>query len=398
MWLSDLKIVLPDGVVEHGSICIEGEHIVDMMDRPIHNSASAFPVAGLTAIPGIIDMHGDMIEREMEPRPNARLPLDLAAHELDKRLAASGVTTAYAAVSFSEISIRFNNLRRHEVARDIVNALAEVRSELTVDTRIHVRFEVTNPHAPPVLKELLSEGKVDLISLNDHTPGQGQYRDIQRYLKEMERWSKLSSDYEAVTLDTVRAAQERPVAWNVIRELAEIAHKHALKITSHDDDTPEKIALMHELGVTMSEFPVSLEAAQAAHAHGMAVIMGAPNAFRGVSTSNNLSARDGVRAGLVDLLAADYHPGLLLQAAFVLVQEGLLPLHEAIKLISTNVATALGLDDRGAIAVGKLADLVLVDESAGQPARPYVRATFRAGRPIYLHRQLAAQSISTLVA
>jgi alpha-D-ribose 1-methylphosphonate 5-triphosphate diphosphatase len=391
MWLSDLKIVLPNRVLQRGSIRIEGECIADVIEGPApkqNGHGLQLNVKGLTAIPGIIDMHGDMLERELEPRPNARLPIDLAAHELDKRLAASGVTTAYAAISFSEISIiRETTLRRHEVAREIVDVLIAERPHLLVDTRIHVRFEVTNPNAPPVLKDMLREGKVDLVSLNDHTPGQGQYRDVEKYIKEMERWSKLSADYPTMTLERVREAQARPVAWEIIQEVTQIARENKLPIASHDDDTPDKIALMHSLGVTMSEFPVTVEAAQAARQQGIAVVMGAPNAFRGISTGGNLSAREAIRAGLVDLLAADYHPGLLLHAAYTVVSEGLLPLHEAIKLISTNVARALGLHDCGAIEANKLADIALVDERG---VRPRVRGTLRRGQPIFLDRAIAS--------
>ena len=384
MWLSDLKLILPDRVLARGSVCVEGSRIAEIIEGPApdHNGRGLhLNVKGLTAMPGIIDMHGDMLERELEPRPNVRLPVDLAAHELDKRLASSGVTTAYAAISFSEISIiRQTTLRRHEVAREIVNTLVAEREHMLVDTRIHVRFEVTNPNAPPVLKEMLGEGKVDLVSLNDHTPGQGQYRDVEKYITEMERWSKLSADYPTMTQERVKEAQARPVSWDVIQEVTQIARESGLPIASHDDDTAEKVALMHDLGVSMSEFPVSLEAAQAARAKGMAVVMGAPNAFRGVSTSGNLSAREAIAAGLVDLLAADYHPGLLLQAAYTIVQQGLLPLHKAVALISTNVAAAVNLVDRGSITTGQNADLTFVDESH---KRPRVRATMHNGRFIF---------------
>ena len=379
MWLSNAKIILPDCVIECGSVRVEGECIADVIEGPA--PIADYDLQGFTLAPGIIDMHGDMLERELEPRPNARLPIDVAVHELDKRLASCGVTTAYAAISFSEISIiRQTTLRRHEVAREIVDVLVAEREHLLVDTRIHVRFEVTNPNAPPVLKEMLREGKVDLVSLNDHTPGQGQYRDIEKYIKEMEKWSKLSADYTTTTLERIKEAQTRPVAWDVIREVTAIARANRLLIASHDDDTAEKIKLMHDVGVTLCEFPVTLEAAQAARDQGMAVVMGAPNAFRGISTGGNLSARDAIASGLVDLLAADYHPGLLLHAAYVIARLGLLPLHKAFALVTTNAAQALNLKDRGAIEPGKLADLVLVDERREQPR---VRATMRSGQFVF---------------
>ena len=157
-----------------------------------------------------------------------------------------------------------------------------------------------------------------------------------------------------------------------------IAKSQGLPLASHDDDTPEKVDLMLRLGVTISEFPVAMAAAHAARARGMHVAMGAPNALRGTSHSGNLSARAAIKAGVVDLLAADYSPSAMLHAAWVLAAAGT-PLHEAIALVSRNPADALGLTDLGQIVAGYAADLVLVED--GSP--PRVRATIRRGRLIY---------------
>ncbi len=395
MWLSDLRIVLPDRVIERGAIRIEGDHIVEVLDHPAPSSDLA--VAGLTAIPGIIDMHGDMLEREIEPRPKAYLPYDLALHELDKRLAGSGVTTAYAAVSFSEISVLRSTVRKEDTARAIVQAIHDEREHLMVDMRVHARFEVTNQNAPPVLIDLLHKDLVHLVSLNDHTPGQGQYRDLEAYYKMMSEWRKISADYaQTMTRERIEQIRETPIAWDVISEVTQLARERGMPIASHDDDTPEKVALMDRLGTTISEFPVSMDAAADARRRGMHVAMGAPNALRGVSTSGNLSARDAIAAGVVDMLAADYHPGALLQAAFLIAQQGLLPLHEAIKLITSNVADAVKLADRGVIAPGKRADIALLAEShkAHDVGRPRVRATLRNGRAIFMDKHVAAPRVA----
>ena len=393
MWLSDLRIVLADRVIERGAIRIDGEQIAEVLEHPVEHSD--LNVRGMTLIPGIIDMHGDMLEREIEPRPKAYLPHDLALHELDKRLSAAGVTTAYAAVSFSEISVLRNSVRKEETARAIADAIHDERDHLLVDMRVHARFEVTNRNAPPVLLDLLERDRVHLVSLNDHTPGQGQYRDLEAYYKMSAEWRNISADYaEEMTQERMRQLKETPIAWDVIREVTRLARERNLPIASHDDDTPEKVALMHDMGVTISEFPVTMEAAREARRLGMHVAMGAPNALRGVSTSGNLSARDAVAAGVVDMLAADYHPGALLQAAWLLAKQGILSLPEAVRLVSTDVALGLGLADRGAIAVGMQADLALVAESPRlEGGHPRVCVTLRAGRPIYLDRRTAPHPV-----
>lgn len=188
------------------------------------------------------------------------------------------------------------------------------------------------------------------------------------------------------TEERMRRAREDTSIWDITYELVELARRQGLVIASHDDDTTEKVALMQELGVTISEFPVALVAAQAARQRGMHVAMGAPNALRGLSHSGNLSARDAIAAGVVDLLAADYAPAAMIQAAWALSAAGM-PLYEAVALITANPAAALNLSDRGRIAVGSAADLVLIE--GGAYAR--IHATLRAGRPIYwdaeMHRR-----------
>jgi alpha-D-ribose 1-methylphosphonate 5-triphosphate diphosphatase len=391
MWLSELKLVLPDRVIEQGALRIQHGRIAEIAEsEPPMVAGPVWSLRGLTAIPGIIDMHGDMLEREIEPRPRAFLPYAVALHELDKRLCTSGVTTAYAAVSFSDISITRNTIRREESAREIVEAIHQEREQMLVDMRVHARFEVTNQNAAGMLRTLLDRKQVDLVSLNDHTPGQGQYRDIEKYIKEMAAWRNISDSFaETMTRERIEQAQQRPVAWDVIRDVARIAKAQHVPLASHDDDTPDKIELMADLGVTLSEFPVAIEAARAARAVGMAVAMGAPNALRGVSTSGNLSARDAIAAGVVDMLAADYHPGALLQAAWLLARDHALPLHQAIALVTCNVADGLGLDDRGALAVSKRADIALVDTSSPVPR---VRATLREGRVIFADSYLRVES------
>ncbi len=391
MWLSELRLVLPDRVVARGAVRIQDGQITEIVaGAPANGGEPAWALDGLTAIPGMIDMHGDMLEREIEPRPRAFLPYPVALHELDKRLCTSGVTTAYAAVSFSDMSITRNTIRREEAAREIVEAIHDERARLLVDMRVHARFEVTNQNAAVMLRALLDQKRVDLVSLNDHTPGQGQYRDIEKYIKEMAAWRSISDSYaETMTLDRIAQARQRPVAWDVIHDVARIAQSQGVPLASHDDDTADKVALMAGMGVSVSEFPVTVEAARAARAVGMSVAMGAPNALRGVSTSGNLSARDAIAAGLVDMLAADYHPGALLQSVWLLTRELGIPLHEVIALVTCNVANGLGLTDRGALAPGKRADIALVDASGPVPR---VRATLRNGRVIFADSYLRLEA------
>jgi alpha-D-ribose 1-methylphosphonate 5-triphosphate diphosphatase len=383
MWLSNLRLVLADRVIERGSLRIEAGQIAEIVTEPMQPiNGDAWNLEGMTVVPGIIDLHGDMLERDIEPRPGARFPIALALFELDKRLAGTGVTTAYAAVSFSWTE---KDLRSQEKATEIIRTIQQYRPELLVDMHVHARFEINNPSTGSVLKPLLESGLIDLVSVMDHTPGQGQYKNISKYVDFMTKWLgfdpvQLGVDITDRIKGAIETKAQAPADWSIAEDVAQLALQHGIKVASHDDDTLAKIERMDKMGVSISEFPVTLEAAHAARERGMHVIMGAPNAYRGKSTSDgNLSARDAIRAGVVDILATDYFPAAPLQTAFLLADEGELSLPAAFNLVTKHPAEAMGLTDRGEIAVGKRADLVIVEPGVHHR----IRATFRQGRMIY---------------
>jgi alpha-D-ribose 1-methylphosphonate 5-triphosphate diphosphatase len=378
MWLSDFRVVLADRVIERGSVRIEAGRIAGIAEAPMPGAALSGD--GLLLMPGFVDMHGDMVEREVEPRPNVRMPMELGLRDLDRRLAAAGVTTAYAAVSFHPGSA-YGHIRHFDNTSAIIRALKSMGDVLKVDHKVHARFEITFPDALRVVAELIAEGSVDLVSLTDHTPGQGQYRDIEAHVARIAK-DKGVSLTEAQGEIARRIDRNRTVGGDLaatLRAISDICRAHGVALASHDDDTVEKVALMQALGAGISEFPVTVEAATEARARGLATAMGAPNALRGQSYSGNLSARAAHAAGLLDILASDYHPSAILPAILELAKTDLAGLSGATRLASLNPARALGLPDRGAIAVGMMADLVVADDSGVG----HVRATVRAGRKIY---------------
>jgi alpha-D-ribose 1-methylphosphonate 5-triphosphate diphosphatase len=389
MIINNLRLVTPERVIEHGALRIEGETIVELSEGPlIGRSERVIDGSGLIALPGIIDMHGDMLEREAEPRPGSHFPLDLAIYELDKRLAACGITTAYAALSFWQ-NDRPDSMRTEPMVRAMIETLCAVRETLLTECHIHARYEVATPGIASFLMEMLGTGEIRLISLMDHTPGQGQYRDLEKYVTSIAQWRGVDrSHIERELEDRLEQRKNAGDDWALARDIAALAAQQGIPIASHDDDTREKIDLVASLGVSIAEFPVTLEAAQEARQRGLHIVMGAPNVLRGGSHSGNLNALEAVEAGLVDLLAADYAPVALLQAVFIIAERGLLPLHEAAKLVSQGPAEALGLHDRGRLEVGRRADIVL----ASTEGRPRVRATLREGRPIYWDATMAGRA------
>jgi alpha-D-ribose 1-methylphosphonate 5-triphosphate diphosphatase len=178
----------------------------------------------------------------------------------------------------------------------------------------------------------------------------------------------------AFLLDQRARLREPQRAW-----LLERLRHRALPLASHDDDTPEEIRRNLADGITISEFPVTMEAAQAARDAGVEVIAGAPNIVRGGSHSGNVAAADLVRAGAADAFASDYVPAAMIEAAWLTSEQTGLPLPAAVAMITDRPAGMAQLPDRGRIAPGLRADLVQVRPLQGHPV---VRRVWREGRRV----------------
>lgn len=374
-YLTHATLVLPDRVLHDGALLIDDGQIaaIDPISAPAH--ASVIDLRGHTVMPGLIDVHCDAIEKEAEPRANVLFPLDFAVAQVDRRNAAAGITTPYHALSFA--SNQFG-VRNNDTAATLVRTVAGYRAHSLVDNRIHCRYEVTDAAAVPVLEMLMEEGVVDLLSVMDHSPGQGQFKTMDAYLSYMMGNHGMSRE-EAADAAASKAA-ELDGATDRVNRL--IAKAHALRIptASHDDDSPQRIAAIQSLGVRMSEFPINLETARAAATHALPTILGAPNVLRGKSQSGSMRAIDAIHAGVGNILCSDYQPSTLIAAAFAAARLADLPLNEALALVSANPADACQLDDRGRLAPGKRADVIAVASVAGQPL---VTHTWSAGRLVF---------------
>jgi alpha-D-ribose 1-methylphosphonate 5-triphosphate diphosphatase len=142
-----------------------------------------------------------------------------------------------------------------------------------------------------------------------------------------------------------------------------------LPLASHDDTLVTDVEAAVAEGVSMSEFPTTVEAAQAARQHGMAIIMGGPNMVKGGSHSGNVSAAELAKADLLDIFSSDYVPSSLLLATFMLAELAGWSLPKAVRTVTCNPARAIGLQDRGQVAVGQRADLLRVRiNRAGMPS------------------------------
>jgi alpha-D-ribose 1-methylphosphonate 5-triphosphate diphosphatase len=151
-------------------------------------------------------------------------------------------------------------------------------------------------------------------------------------------------------------------------------------LASHDDTTSEHVVAAVRDGVSVAEFPTTIEAAEGLHQAGVQILMGAPNVVRGGSHAGNIAAVDLAKRGLLDILSSDYVPSSLLMAAIQLPHHAPgIDLAAAIRTVTCNPARAVGLTDRGTIEVGQRADLIRVHVAQNVPV---VRSTWREGRRV----------------
>jgi alpha-D-ribose 1-methylphosphonate 5-triphosphate diphosphatase len=374
LYLTGARVVLLDTAIDDGAVLIE-DGVIAAINPQSGRGAKTLDLRGMTLIPGMIDLHCDALEKEVEPRPNVHFPLDFACAQADKHNAAAGVTTVFHALSFANEEL---GVRNNAFAASVARAVAAWNSHGLVDNRVHCRYEVTDPTAPDILLELIAADEMHLLSVMDHSPGQGQFKNIAAFRNYLARTYKKSEDeLDALVQNKLVQAEG---AMERIRRLIAAAKDKGIRVASHDDDTPEKVETLHDLGVGISEFPINLAAAQAARERGMSTVFGAPNILRGKSQSGAVRALDAVIAGVADCLCADYHPATLIVAVFRLPELAGISLADSVRLVSANPAKAAGLTDRGEIAVGKRADLVAVAHINGLAQASSV---FSAGKLVF---------------
>lgn len=356
-------LVLEDGVIAHvGSEEVGGGQVGRTLDA-----------RGLLVLPGIVDLHGDAFERQMQPRPGIGFPTALALADTEAQLLANGITTAFHAITLSWEP----GLRSAAAWRMTVDALAGWRGGC--DMRVHMRWELHNLEALEMALADVAAGRVHLVSFNDHTPS------IIRKLETVGGAAKYSErammDVAAFRALAQRAMMHGPEVPAATARLAAAARAAGLPMASHDDDTLATRARYRALGAGICEFPMSDEVAMAARAAGEAVVMGCPNVVRGGSHLGWASAAALSGRGVCSVLCSDYYYPAMVQAGLALGRGGL-GMVAGWALVSRNPAQAAGLADRGVIAEGKRADLVLVEPGSGA-----VVATVVEGRVVYLGRE-----------
>ncbi len=351
------------------------------------DGAAIVPGAGRMLAPAFVDIHGDAFERQLMPRPGVTVPTEAALLETDRQLAANGIATAYHALTLSWEP----GLRSVDTGWQVVHALEALRPRLTTDNRIQLRWETFCPQAEPLIAHVLAGPDRPALAFNDHTTAallhpqialhERPFDHIEDYpvtdltadafLRKMSERAKRShmttADFVAL-IASVWAG--RGAVQGHIDRIAALARSHAAPMLSHDDSQLETRAYYRGLGAHIAEFPMHERVFLAAKAAGDPIVLGAPNAMRGGSHLGSPGAGQMIARGLCDILASDYYYPAMLGAMVRLRADKVAPLPALWKLVSANPATAMGLTDRGRIAPGLRADLVLLDWPDGHAPAP----------------------------
>jgi alpha-D-ribose 1-methylphosphonate 5-triphosphate diphosphatase len=370
------RIVLHDQVVT-GSVCIE-----DGVISGIDSSRSALPGAidlnGDYLIPGLIELHTDNLEKHFTPRPGVKWPELPAIFGHDAVVASAGITTVFNAVATGNV---LPDSTRSERFDHMVSAIKEAAaSDLTrAEHLLHIRCELTCDSTVARFRTWMDDPLLKLVSVMDHSPGQRQFVNLDKYREYYQGKYSLSQEQIEDLIEHHTDISQR-FGRRHREEIAGLCHERGIAMASHDDATTAHVLESVEDGMSIAEFPTTVEAARACREHGLHVMMGSPNVVRGFSHSGNVSARALADEGLLDTLSSDYVPESLLHSAFILADcSEHISLPDAVNMIARNPADAAGLDDRGEIDVGKRADLVHVQLFKQAPV---VRQVWRQGRRV----------------
>jgi alpha-D-ribose 1-methylphosphonate 5-triphosphate diphosphatase len=370
--LTNAILVLADATL-HGTLVLRDGEIVELQSGR-SGLPGALDMGGDYLVPGIVDLHTDNLERQVQPRALARWPSRSAMVAHDAQCAGAGVTTVFDALCLGDLGFDKERIRTFQNGVVDLDALSDA-DLLKAEHFLHLRCEVPAADMLALFDTVADHPLVRMVSLMDHSPGVGQYANLDFY-RDLRRRGGLDDATIERRIGELQAQRAKLRAPNRQALLQRVRGRN-IALASHDDRTEEEIAENEADGIRVSEFPVTMQAARAAKAANMDVIAGAPNIVRGGSHSGNVAAADLLASEAVDAFASDYVPNSLIEAAFLCADRIGLP--RAIALVSEQPARLAGLTDRGRIAPGQRADLVRVRL---HDTLPVVRQVWRAGERV----------------
>lgn len=374
--IADARVVAPESTFRGYVRLAAGEIVACEPGAHPPDADRVVDADGRVAIPGLVDLHGDDVEDHLAPRADRPIDPALGLATCDRANVAAGVTTKLHAIAVEDEPAKRRSI---EGAGALVDRIRNASGHL-VDHRIHARCELTVPASVDAGVALLDRGATDLLTVQSALPGMGQFDDREAFRD----WYAANDGNARRTVDVDDAADRlfdpadgsTPALRRRLDRLRSAADAADVPLGAHDPESATEVAGLADAGAAFVEYPVTRRAAREAVRRGLSVVAGAPNFVHGGSLFGNLDARAALEANCLDCLCADYHPASLLAAAFADTGE---PRHERVERVTAAPAVLAGLADRGRLARGARADVVLVEPD---PA-PTVSRAFVAGREVY---------------
>lgn len=366
--LNDHVVLIEDGIIKE----------ILPNQRSFFIDADEFDCRNNYIMPGLIDIHSDVIEKVIAPRKGTVFNNIIAINEIDKQLAYQGITTILHSISFAATTI-CNNKRTLSLENmfNLCDLIYEQKQNLLINHKFHARLELNTCSIYEKLLLYISEGKIQELSLMDHSPGQGQYRDLDAYRKIIySQYGKISDEQVE---QIIKICETKPILdENQLNVLMFKAKENNVPVAYHDVEFKSQIDMMVKRGIKICEFPLNSEVAHYANKNNIFSVVGSPNIVLGRSHNNNISAKELIANKYANIICSDYFSTTLLVSIFVLFNEKICSLPEAVKLVTINPAKAIGIDEKyGSISKGKIADIIIVSNN---DELPMVRATFVKGK------------------
>ncbi|QQD84951.1 phosphonate metabolism protein PhnM [Jeotgalicoccus sp. ATCC 8456] len=364
MIITNGSVITESEVLENHAVIIEQDkiqNIIPMSELELTSDEEVIDAEGGYVSPGFIDIHSDYIEGIIAPRPTTVMDFNIGIKESERILSSHGITTMFHSLSiYKEDLFGHKPVRQPENVNKLIHAIHRTHNEeRLIRHRMHARFELDAVEMKDTIMDHLENERVHLLSIMDHTPGQGQYRDIETYRHTMKGYQNITDEEIDRQIDEKRQMDRLSI--EDMKELAALAKSKNVAVASHDDDTIEKIDFNECLDTTISEFPIKMEVAKYANNKGLYTLAGAPNIMLGGSHSGNLNAKDAILENCISILCSDYYPAAMLHSVFKLHNEADYPLVDAFKLITINPAKAVQMDEEiGSLETGKKADINII--------------------------------------
>mgnify|MGYP001151903696 FL=1 len=180
--LTNGRIVTEEGILQGYDLLIEDDVIRKIAERGSVRTIGVekIDVKGSYIAPGFVDVHSDYIENMASPRPTSIMDFNISLREAEKVLLNNGITTMFHSLSFYGLDLFENKpVRKRENVIKLMDVINKTHNEKhLIRHRFHARVEIDSIDEVENIKNYIKEGNVHLLSFMDHTPGQGQYSDI----------------------------------------------------------------------------------------------------------------------------------------------------------------------------------------------------------------------------